>query len=75
MTETTLAVRVNLDNPDHHLWDNHGTYWCHFTLHEPDCTKRRVRRSLGTGDLTTARRLRDALLAIIGSKQSMREAA
>ena len=32
----TLAVRTAEENPDHHLWNNRGTWWCHFTLHRPD---------------------------------------
>lgn len=58
-----LAVRVNPANPDHHLWNNHGTWWCHYTVHLPDFTKRRVRRNLGTRVLTEARQRRDQLLA------------
>ena len=63
MNESTLAIRVNQDNLDHHLWNNHGTYWCHFTLHLPDFTKARFRTSLGTACLDEARQLRDAKLA------------
>lgn len=59
---TTLAIRVREDNPAHHLWNNNGTWWCHFTEHLPDYTKRRVRRSLHTRDFHTARLLRDSLL-------------
>ena len=25
MRHATLSVRVNRGNPDHHLWNNHGT--------------------------------------------------
>jgi hypothetical protein len=49
-------------NPLHHLWNNHGTWWCHYTEHLPDYTKRRVRLSLHTRDAATARFLRDSLL-------------
>lgn len=62
-TTATLAVRVNRANRNHHLWSNNGTYWCHFTVHEPDFSKRRVRRSLKTSDVKFARQRRDALLA------------
>ncbi len=63
MSTATLSVRVNQENPDHHLWNNHGTWWLHYTLHLPDYTKRRIRKSLGTRDLGQARTLRDELLA------------
>jgi hypothetical protein len=49
-------------NPDHHLWNNRGTWWCHFTLHRPDYTAERVRVSLRTRDLAEARLRRDELL-------------
>jgi hypothetical protein len=62
MKQTTLAVRVNQKNPDHHLWNNNGTWWSHFTLHLPDFTKVRIRQSLETKELTLARARRDALL-------------
>jgi len=48
--------------PDHHLWNNNGTFWCHYTVHESDYTKRRVRVSLHTKDQREARARRDALL-------------
>ncbi|MCG3147238.1 MAG: hypothetical protein PCFJNLEI_00676 [Verrucomicrobiae bacterium] len=63
MTQPCLAVRVNTANPNHHLWDNHGTWWMHYTLHLPDFTKQRVRQSLATHSVETARRRRDAVLA------------
>jgi hypothetical protein len=48
MKNATLAVRIHPDNQNHHLWNNNGTWWCHYTLHLPDFTKRRVRKSLET---------------------------
>ena len=63
MREPTLSVRVNRKNPDHHLWNNHGTWWLHYTLHMDDFTKRRVRKSLGTQDVDEARTRRDEALA------------
>lgn len=59
---TQLAIRIRKENADHHLWNNHGTWWCHFTEHRSDYTKRRVRQSLYTSDRTIARFLRDSLL-------------
>lgn len=60
-----LAVRVDPSNPDHHLWNNRGTWWCHFTLHRADYTARRVRVSLKTRDQQEARARRDKLLSAI----------
>ncbi len=60
-----LSVRVSASNPDHHLWNNHGTWWCHFTVHDPDYRKQRVRRSTGTRHLGEARQIRDFLFTVL----------
>ena len=65
MSHPRLAVRINRANANHHLWANHGTWWIHYTLHLPDFTKRRVRQSLATRCIKTARRRRDAVLAVL----------
>ncbi len=62
-TTTTAAVRINPDNANHHLWNNHGTWFLHYTVHPTPFTKTRIRRSLGTRDLPTARERRDAFFA------------
>jgi len=49
-------------NPNHNIWNNNGTYWCHYTVHNDDYTKQRVRVSLGTNDVQIARALRDFLM-------------
>lgn len=64
---TQISIRLNPANPDHHLWNNHGTWFLHYTLHRPDFTKQRVRSSLRTADLREARRRRDASLALLGA--------
>ncbi|MDP4584792.1 MAG: hypothetical protein NWR21_11455 [Verrucomicrobiales bacterium] len=57
------ASRSGLEsNPDHHLWNNRGTWWCHFTLHRADYTAERIRVSLKTRDVEVARSRRDELL-------------
>jgi hypothetical protein len=55
-----LGIRVSAENPNHHLWNNHGTWFLHYTVHPTPYTKERVRRSLGTKDLNTARARRDS---------------
>ncbi|MDD2764477.1 MAG: hypothetical protein PHE83_10935 [Opitutaceae bacterium] len=58
-----LRVRVRAENPNHHLWNNHGTWFIHYTVHPTPFTKERVRRSLGTPLLAAARERRDAFFA------------
>ena len=62
ITLETPSIRILAYNPDHHLWNNHGTWWCHYTVHLLDYTKRRVRLSLGTPSVEQARKLRDQIL-------------
>ncbi len=57
----TISVRVDADNPDHHLWQNGKTWWIHYTVHTDDGRQRRVRYSLHTRDPERARMLRDAV--------------
>lgn len=68
MNRPKLAVRVNQANPDHHLWNNHGMWWCHLTLHMPNLTKERLRFPLGTSELEPARQTRDAVFALFGAE-------
>ena len=59
MSTKTLAVRIDRTNPDHHLWRNRHTWWCHYTVHDTPITKQRIRISLKTRVLAEARKLRD----------------
>ena len=54
------GIRVRAENPNHHLWNNHGTWFLHYTVHPTPFTKERIRRSLGTKDVAVARARRDA---------------
>jgi hypothetical protein len=56
------AIRLNPGNPDHHLWNNNGTWFIHFTVYPTPITKERIRKSLGTKHLTEARQRRDSIL-------------
>ena len=68
-TDSSLsAIRIRTDNPNHHLWNNHGTWFLHYTIHPTPLTKERVRRSLGTKDLAVAQRRRDAFFASLANK-------
>ena len=63
MNEGKLAVRINRANLNHHLWNNNGTWFLHYTRHEPGFIKVRCRQSLRTRSLNAARQLRDAVLS------------
>jgi len=61
MSHGIPAIRIAGANPDHHLWNNNGTWWIHYTVHLPDYTKQRVRRSLSTSAAEVAREKRDRI--------------
>jgi len=60
---TASAGRRKVDHPDHHIFDNNGTYWCYYTVHLGDGTKRRVSVSLRTKEIKQARVRRDEIFA------------
>jgi hypothetical protein len=57
------SVRIWANNPDHHLYNNNGVWWLHYTSYPTPVTTKRIRRSLKTRDLSVARERRDAYLA------------
>lgn len=61
------SVRVRISNPNHHLWNNNGTWYVHYTVHPTALTKSRIRASLGTKCVETARLRRDELLKQVGA--------
>ena len=65
----TPSIRIRAENPNHHLWNNHGTWFLHYTVHPTPFTKERIRCSLQTKDVARARQQRDSFFA------SAREAA
>jgi hypothetical protein len=58
----TLSIRVNEQNPRHHLYRNGRLWWAHLTVHHSGFKKRRIRRSLGTARLEEAIARRDCFL-------------
>ncbi|CAA6693012.1 MULTISPECIES: hypothetical protein [unclassified Lentimonas] len=57
------SIRIWAQNPDHHLFNNNGSWWVHYTATPTAVTTQRVRKSLKTPDLEVARERRDTLLA------------
>ena len=62
MTLGHLSPRTPDAGDRHHLWNNNGTWWVHYTLHFGH-RKRRIRRSLKTRSLAEAICRRDELFA------------
>ena len=58
-----LAIRIDPENSDHHIYSNNGTYWIHYTVYPTPITKERVRKSLKTKDIKVARRRRNEIFA------------
>jgi len=57
-----LCVKITPSNPNHHLWNNNGTWFVGYTVMDTPLTVTRIRRSLQTRDLSDARIRRDQLL-------------
>lgn len=58
-----LAIRVNDSNELHHLWNNNGTWFVHYTVYPDALTAKRVRRSLKTKSLAEAIQRRNLILS------------
>jgi hypothetical protein len=65
----TLSNRQKTAGQNHHLWNNHGSWWFHGTEHRPDGTARRTRSNLKTRDVSEARRKRDRILSLYAHPQ------
>ena len=61
------SLRVRPSNPNHHLWNNNGTWYLHYTMHPTPFTKERIRESLATKSLEVARQRRDEILFRAGA--------
>ena len=57
-----LGIRINRANARHHLWNNNGTWFVHYTVYPTPVTAKRVRRSLRTKSLSEAIHRRDTIL-------------
>jgi hypothetical protein len=62
MSDWSLSVRVRSNNPEHHLFNNHGTWWCHFWAIADGIRQKRFRVNLHTRVLSEARSKRNSLL-------------
>ncbi len=69
-----LAIRVDKSNPNHHLWNNNGTWWLHYTVYPSPVTSERRRKSLRTNCLKQARKKRDQTLYELAKESFLRAA-
>ena len=67
---TLASLRISEANPNHHLWNNNGTWFLHYTVYPTPFTKERIRRSLGTKDVKLARERRDQFFAHLAKQSS-----
>ena len=64
-----LAIRVDESNPNHHLWNNNGTWWLHYTVYPTPVTTERRRISLRTKCIQHARYKRDKFFGTLYSEK------
>ena len=57
-----LSIRFQGDNPNHHMWNNNGVWFIHYTIHDSPVTQKRMRHSLKTRYVGEARQRRDQIL-------------
>lgn len=67
----TAPLRIDRENPNHHLWCNNGTWFLSYTVHPTPFTKERVRLSLGTRDVNVARQHRDTIFAQLSGSPAL----
>ena len=61
-SDEEIALRIDESNLNHHLWNNNGTWWIHYTVYPTPVTVERIRHSLKTKILEEARNRRDKIL-------------
>jgi len=57
--------------PDHHIWNNNGTWWMHYSLERKRGRAKRVRLSLHTHKRKEARERRDAIMKATPERADM----
>ena len=67
---TLASLRISESNPNHHLWNNNGTWFLHYTVYPTPFTKERIRRSLGTKDVKVARERRDNFFSLLAKENT-----
>ncbi len=68
-----ISVRVDPDQPNHHIWNNNGTWFMHYVVLLSPSRRKRIRFSLGTRDVEEARSIRDQFLSDFYKDESITE--
>jgi len=58
-----LKTRRVGSNPNHHIWNNNGTWFCKFRVHAADGGTKYINKTLKTKFLEEARKRRDEMMA------------
>ena len=70
MPQKNRSRRHRSGGLNHHIWNNNGVWFAHFTVHPSPVTKERVRCSLNTKSVVEARKRRDELFRrLVSTKQ------
>ncbi len=62
MKDKLVARHGRHYGPDHHIWNNNGTWWCHLSLARRSGRAKRIRFSLHTNSRPEARKRRDLIM-------------
>ena len=62
-----LKMRAMEKNPNHHIWNNNGTWFCKFVLILANGERSKISNSLDTKDVELARHKRDVLIRLYNS--------
>lgn len=65
-----LKMRAVEKNPNHHIWNNNGTWYCKFVLILANGERSVICNSLDTKDVEVARRKRDVLIRLYNEPAS-----
>ncbi len=67
---TRLKMRSVAKNPNHHIWNNNGAWYCNFKIKTANGEAKRVRNPLHTRNVEEARRRRDAMIRLYQNSAS-----
>ena len=62
MKSKIIALTDRKYGANHHIWDNNGTWWCHFSIERRTGPAKRIRFSLRTNNVREARKRRDQIM-------------